>query len=107
MPGVLRIERHELAAVGWAFAYFFCLLCSYYILRPVRDAAAVEIGPERLRWLLTATFFTMLALVPVFGWLAARLPRRRLLPILYAFFVLNLAAFAVAFPPLVFFVWLS
>jgi AAA family ATP:ADP antiporter len=107
MPGVLRIERHELAAVGWAFAYFFCLLCSYYILRPVRDAAAVEIGPERLRWLLTATFLTMLALVPVFGWLAARLPRRRLLPILYAFFVLNLAAFAVAFPPLVFFVWLS
>jgi AAA family ATP:ADP antiporter len=107
MPRWLRIERHELAAVGWAFGYFFCLLCSYYILRPVRDAAAVEIGTERLRWLFTVTFFAMLALVPVFGWLAARLPRQRLLPALYAFFVLNLAAFAVEFPPLVFFVWLS
>jgi AAA family ATP:ADP antiporter len=107
MPRWLKIERHELAAVGWAFAYFFCLLCSYYILRPVRDAAAVEIGTERLRWLFTVTFVAMLALVPVFGWLAARLPRRRLLAGLYAFFVLNLVAFAVAFPPLVFFVWLS
>jgi ATP:ADP antiporter, AAA family len=107
MPRWLKIERQELAAVGWAFAYFFCLLCSYYILRPVRDAAAVGIGPERLRWLFTGTFLAMLALVPVFGWLAARLPRQRLLPILYAFFVLNLVGFAIAFPPLVFFVWLS
>jgi AAA family ATP:ADP antiporter len=107
MPGLLRIERHELAAVGWAFAYFFLLLCSYYILRPVRDAAAVEIGSGRLRWLFTVTFVAMLALVPAFGWLAARLPRQRLLALLYAFFVLDLVAFAVAFPPLVFFVWLS
>ena len=107
MPSLVRIERHELAAAGWSFAYFFCLLCSYYILRPVRDTAAVEIGAQRLRWLFTVTFLVMLALVPVFGWLAARLPRQRLLPILYAFFVLNLVAFAAAFPPLVFFVWLS
>ena len=104
---MLRIERHELAAVGWSFAYFFCLLCSYYILRPVRDTAAVEIGAERLRWLFTVTFLVMLALVPIFGWLAARLPRQRLLPVLYGFFVLNLVAFAVAFPPTVFFVWLA
>jgi ATP:ADP antiporter, AAA family len=107
MPRLLRIERHELAAVGWAFGYFFCLLCSYYILRPVRDTAAVQIGPERLRVLFTVTFIVMVLLVPVFGWLASRLPRQRLLPLLYAFFVVNLLAFSADFAPLVFFVWLS
>src|SRR5207302_6988947 len=78
---VLRAEPHELSALAWAFAYFFLLLCSYYLLRPVRDALAVEAGTEKLQWLFTATFAAMLALVPAFGWLCARLPRARLLPV--------------------------
>src|SRR5918912_2353147 len=103
----LRAEAHELPALGWAFAYFFLLLSSYYILRPVRDSLAVEVGKEALRWLFTATFVAMLALVPIFGWLCASLPRARLLPIVYAFFALNLVAFAVAMQPHAFLVWLS
>jgi AAA family ATP:ADP antiporter len=104
---VLRAQPGELTAVGWAFAYFFLLLCSYYILRPVRDALAVEAGPDVLQWLFTATFVAVLALVPVFGWLCARLPRAKLLPLLYGFFTLNLLAFSVYMSPTVFFVWLS
>lgn len=103
----LRARPGELAAVGWAFAYFFLLLCGYYILRPVRDALAVEAGAQTVKWLFTATFVAMLALVPVFGWLSARLPRARLLPVVYGFFVLNLLLFSVWLSPLVFFVWLS
>jgi ATP:ADP antiporter, AAA family len=103
----LRAQPHELAALGWAFACFFLLLCGYYLLRPVRDSLAAGIGSEALRWLFTATFLAMLALVPAFGWLCARLPRPRLLPALYAFFALNLAAFALELNPFVFFVWLS
>jgi AAA family ATP:ADP antiporter len=104
---LLRAERHELPALAWAFAYFFLLLCSYYILRPVRDSLAVELGPRALRWLFTATFTVMLALVPLFGWLSARLSRARLLPVVYAFFAVNLLLFAVALDARVFFVWLS
>src|SRR5918992_1662796 len=104
---MLRAQPHEQPALAWAFAYFFLLLCSYYLLRPVRDALAVELGTPALRWLFTATFVAMLALVPVFGWLSSRLPRAKLLPAVYAFFVLNLVAFALALNPLVFFVWLS
>jgi AAA family ATP:ADP antiporter len=104
---VLRAEPHELPAVGWAFAYFFLLLCSYYILRPVRDALAVEAGTQALQWLFTATFVAMLALVPLFGWLCARLPRTRLLPVVYGFFVLNLLGFSASLHSTVFFVWLS
>ena len=112
---LLRAEPHELPALAWAFAYFFLLLAGYYVLRPVRDELAVQAGAGRLQWLFTATFVTMLALVPVFGWLCARLPRARLLPAVYAFFILNLLAFwgaarsGVATRDLapVFFVWVS
>jgi len=111
----LGAQPHELPALGWAFAYFFLLLSSYYILRPLRDEMAVQAGASQLQWLFTATFVTMLALVPVFGWLCARFPRARLLPAVYLFFALNLVAFwgavrlglsARGLAP-VFFVWLS
>ena len=103
----LRAEAHELPALAWAFAYFFLLLSSYYVLRPVRDALAVELGSQALQRLFTATLAAMLALVPVFGWLASRLPRARLLPAVYAFFVVNLLAFTLELDARVFFVWLS
>jgi AAA family ATP:ADP antiporter len=104
---LLNWKRHEAPAVVWSFAYFFLLLCSYYLLRPVRDALAVEAGTQALQWLFTATFVAMLALVPLFGWLCQRLPRARLLPAVYAFFALNLLGFVFALDGRVFFVWLS
>jgi len=107
MHRLLRAEKHELPALGWAFAYFFLLLASYYLLRPVRDALAVEAGTQQLQWLFTATFVAMLVLVPVFGWLCSRLPRARLLPVVYAFFALDLGVFVFWLEARVFFVWLS
>lgn len=104
---VLRAAPHELPALAWAFGYFFLLLCSYYVLRPVRDAHAVAAGTETLQWLFTVTFAAMLVLVPVFGWLCARLPRAKLLPAVYAFFSVNLILFALRMSAPVFFVWLS
>jgi ATP:ADP antiporter, AAA family len=103
----LRAEPHELAALAWSFLYFFLLLCSYYLLRPVRDALAVEAGTDALQRLFTATFIAMLALVPVFGWLSARLPRAKLLPAVYGFFAANLLVFSLRLDAAVFFVWLS
>ncbi len=110
---LLGAEPHELPALGWAFAYFFLLLAAYYVLRPVRDALAVQSGAGQLQWLFTATFLAMLALVPLYGWLCARLPRAKFLPAVYAFFILNLVFFKffsdanpkAAAPA--FFVWLS
>lgn len=112
---VVNVEREEVAALVWSFAYFFCLLCGYYILRPVRDEMGIQAGVDQLQWLFSATFVVMLAAVPIFGWLTARLPRRRLLPIVYGFFALNLLGFWSALRggvetdvvAMVFFVWVS
>lgn len=88
-----RIEPGEGRALGWAFAYFFFLLCAYYILRPLRDEMGVAAGLANLQWLFTATFFVMLAAMPAFGALVARLPRRRFIPWIYRFFALTLLVF--------------
>jgi AAA family ATP:ADP antiporter len=104
---LLRVERHERPALAWAFAYFFLLLAAYYVLRPVRDAMAVQAGSAALQQLFGWTLAAMLALVPLYGWLCARLPRARFLPLVYLFFVLDLIWFYFFPEPTVFFVWLS
>src|SRR6185312_15533716 len=81
----------ERAAALWSFAYFFTLLASYYVLRPLRDQMGIAGGVKALPWLFTATFVTLLVAQPVYGALVARLPRARFIPIVYHFFALNLA----------------
>ncbi len=112
---LVPVRAGEWRAVGLAFAWFYCLLAGYYLLRPVRDALGIAGGVDRLPLLFTATFVAMLALTPVFGWLTSRLPRRRFLPAVYLFFGANLVGFyaliaAGVAPQAVadaFFVWVS
>ncbi|MEW5710578.1 MAG: MFS transporter [Pseudomonadota bacterium] len=87
------IPRHERPAALLAGAYFFCLLCSYYVLRPVRDEMGIQGGVENLQWTFTATFAAMLAATPLFGWAVARIRLRRLVPAVYLFFAAHLIAF--------------
>ena len=112
---LLAVQPRERRALAWSFIYFFTLLFSYYILRPVREEMAIQGGTENIPWLFLATFIAMLAAVPVFGWLTSRYSRAQFLPWVYLFFAMNLALFFAAFRLLeendwtarVFFVWLS
>ena len=90
---ILKIQPGEAKALIWAFAYFFFLLCAYYILRPLRDEMGVAAGVGNLQWLFTATFFVMLAATPAFGAVVQRLPRRRFIPWVYRFFAISLILF--------------
>src|SRR5262249_16981508 len=89
----VAVRPEEARALLWSFGYFFCLLAAYYILRPLRDEMGVAGGVRNLQWLFTATFVVMLAAVPLYGALVARVPRRRFIPLVYHFFVANLAVF--------------
>ena len=82
----------ERAAALWSFAYFFTLLAGYYVLRPLRDQMGIAGGVRNLPWLFTATFVTLLVAQPLYGALVAKLPRARFIPVVYHFFVANLAA---------------
>jgi ATP:ADP antiporter, AAA family len=112
---IFRTERGEIGPSLWSFACFFCVLCGYYVLRPLRDEMGVQAGVENLPWLFSATFVAMCAVVPVFGFAASRLPRRRLVPCTYLFFIANVLVFYALFSEGVakaavaraFFVWVS
>ena len=112
---VVAVRPEEVRALLWSFAYFFCLLSGYYILRPLRDEMGIAGGVRNLQWLFTATFVVMLAAVPIYGALVARVRRRVFIPLVYHFFVFNLAIFWVLLTldierqtvARVFFVWIS
>ena len=112
---VVAVRPEEFRALLGSFAYFFCLLAGYYVLRPLRDEMGIAGGVKNLQWMFTATFLAMLAAVPAFGALVARLPRSRFIPLVYHFFVANIAVFWVlltldyerAIVARVFFVWIS
>jgi len=112
---VVAVRPEEVAALLWSFAYFFCLLAGYYVLRPLRDEMGIAGGVKNLQWMFTATFAVMLAAVPIFGWVVATLPRRRFIPLVYHFFVVNIALFWLLLTldvartdiARVFFVWIS
>jgi len=115
IQSVTGAEADEVRPLCWSFLYFFCLLCGYYILRPVRDEMAIEGGIQNLPWMMTGTFVTLLLVTPLFGYLSARIPRDRLLLTVYAFFGAHLVGFfllmanhvAPHWIARVFFVWLS
>lgn len=112
---VVAVRTDEVRALLWSFGYFFCLLAAYYVLRPLRDEMGVAGGVRNLHWLFTATFVVMLAAVPLFGALVARLPRSRFIPLVYHFFVANIVVFWALLAldvgrletARVFFVWIS
>jgi len=108
---LLGIEPGEFPAVIWSFLYFFCILGSYYMLRPVREAMAVESGPETIPWLFGGTFLVMLIATPIYGWIASKYPRKRFLPWVYYFFISNIlifwATFSYAISNELDYVWLS
>ena len=112
---VVEAKPDEVKALLWSFAYFFFLLASYFILRPLRDEMGAAAGRDFLQWLFTATFFVMLVVSPIYAAAIARLPRKRFIPLVYRFFILNLAVFWVLLQAeqwrvetaRVFFVWVS
>lgn len=109
------IREEELAPAGCGFAFFFFLFCGYFMLRPIRETMGIQAGVNQLQWLFTATFVATLAVVPLFGWLSARVPRATLVTWVYAIFALTMAGFAVLLHLLpgsvwaarAFYVWLS
>jgi AAA family ATP:ADP antiporter len=105
----------ERAAALWSFGYFFFLLAGYYVLRPLRDQMGIAGGVKGLPWMFTATFLALLMAQPLYGALVARLPRSRFIPLVYHFFVVNLALFWLllsfgitpVFVARIFFIWVS
>jgi len=111
---LVMVEEGEWPRLAISFAYFFFMLGGYFMLRPLRGTVAAY-NSDVLHWLYTATFVTMLIMVPIFGFLVSRFRRGQFIPAIYLFFSANLLFFLLSFDgaatpiPIqrAFYVWLS
>ena len=92
--GAFDVRGGERASLCWSFAMFFAVLASYFTVRPLREMMGASLPKGMLEYQFTIVFLIMLALVPLFGYVATRCPRRLVLPAVYGFFISNLVVFA-------------
>jgi AAA family ATP:ADP antiporter len=90
---VVDVKTNEVRATLASFAFFFFLLSSYFVLRPIRDAVAAASGVNKLPWLFAGTLIVTLICNPLFSWLVVRFPVRRVIPISYQFFIASFLTF--------------
>jgi AAA family ATP:ADP antiporter len=112
---VLGVEPAEVKVVLTSFAYFFFLMASYFILRPLRDTMGTVYGVSHLQELFTGTFVVSLIAAPVFAGFASRIRLATFLPWVYWFIAVTMVIFYLLFQRVTndrwvaaaFYVWLS
>jgi len=87
------VREGELTVALLCCAFFFCILSGYYVLRPLREEMGLAGGVDNLPRLYLVNLGVMLLAAPLFGALMKRVARRRIVPLVFRFFVLNLLVF--------------
>lgn len=112
---ILGVEPAETKAVAVSFAYFFFLMASYFILRPLRDTMGTVYGVAHLQELFTGTFLVSFIAAPIFSGFASRMKLSTFLPWVYGLIAITMAIFYILFQhttndrwvAAAFYVWLS
>jgi len=115
LKSIAGIEPHEVKAVVTAFVYFFFLMASYFILRPLRDTMGTVYGVAHLQELFTGTFVLSFIVAPIFAGFASRIRLASFLPWVYGFIAITMLVFYFLFQEVendrwvaaAFYVWLS
>jgi AAA family ATP:ADP antiporter len=86
-------RAEELPTLLLGLGYGFAIFASYSILKPLRDALALEGGVRDLPWLFTGTLVAIMAVHPLYTWLVANWSRQRFVAATSRIAALNLVAF--------------
>lgn len=91
-----KVHPEEAATAVLMTACAFALLTAYYLLKTVREPLILlERGPEVKLYARAGQILLMIGVVHVYGLLAQRVGRIKLLGIVFLFFISNLAVFAI------------
>jgi len=108
------VHAGEGATVFLMLLNIFLLLVGYYVLKTVREPLILIAGGAELKsYAAAAQALTLIVYVPVYGWLAAKLPRQKFLMAVILFFVGCIQLFfigsKIGIPHLgfIFFVWVG
>jgi AAA family ATP:ADP antiporter len=90
-----KVRPEEAATVGLMTLTSFLLLSAYYLLKTVREPLILlQGGPEVKLYARGAQALLMVGVVHIYGELARRFGRGKLLALVFLFFIANLALFA-------------
>src|SRR5262249_44265947 len=88
------VRAHEGVVVLILTVNLALLLCSYYLLKTVREALILtEGGAEVKSYSAAAQAVLLVLIVPAYGAFASRLPRMKLITWVTIFFIVQLVAF--------------
>jgi AAA family ATP:ADP antiporter len=104
---IIDIRRAELPLALLMFTYFFLVITSFWILKPIKKSLFIEYyddaGFTLLTWTMTAAqaellakvlnMFVAFVAVAVFTWLARRYHRQQLTYLFTSFFIVSYAAY--------------
>lgn len=79
--------------VAYAFAWFFCVLASYSMIRPVRETMGTHVGKAELKWLFLAGFVAVLLLVPLYALVVQMVSRKSVARVVFHGFALSSICF--------------
>ncbi len=77
---LLDVHPGDARPLAWSSIQFALLMASLYCVRPLRDELGIQSGVESMQWLFSGTFAAMVLLVPLYGWVISRWPRRVVVP---------------------------
>jgi len=111
---ILDIRKGEWRSVFLMFFYFFMIIASYYILKPVRNSLFLEqLGARNLPWVYIGTAVVIGFIILIYGKLSQLVSRNILMPGTIIFFIFNLLFFWWAYKQdlvwfsAVFYIWVS
>ncbi len=87
----------ERRATAWTAVSFFCVLFTFYLLRPLRENVGAAFGTSELLPLFTLTFVMVTLLNQPYLALVRRLPSHRFLPYALHAFAISFVALAALF----------
>jgi AAA family ATP:ADP antiporter len=108
LQALFTIQRHELPLAFLMFSYFFLVITSFWILKPIKKALFIQYYDEQgfvlFAWQMAAAQAELLAkvlnmvvafaAVVVFTWLVRRFRRQQLTFIFTGFFLVSYAAYS-------------
>ena len=90
---LVNVKHQEIAALLISSAYFFLILCAYYIIRPIRTEMVIANGVSNIQWLMLLTLLVLILITPIFGWVTTRFRTRQFLSYSTLFFASHLVVF--------------
>jgi ATP:ADP antiporter, AAA family len=108
------VRRGEAGTALLMLVNLFMLLVGYYVLKTVREPLILATGGAELKsYAAAGQAVLLMGFIPLYGWLAARVDRLKLIVVILVFFIVNIEIFhfaglaGVPYVGVVFYIWVG